>query len=140
MCLRIDDNDETICWSWERPDGGRSFESPDLGTLSLREPRVDLSAANVRDVVLMTRPESIRFGAASADAPVARVIERVPSGGWDEYVLRLRSGEVWRARVPAGTPRAEIGADVALDLRPDPQMIYPAPPRGPAKPASEDVA
>ena len=25
LTARIDDNDETICWSWERPDGGRSF-------------------------------------------------------------------------------------------------------------------
>ncbi|MBI2949274.1 MAG: ThuA domain-containing protein [Verrucomicrobia bacterium] len=25
LTARIDDNDETACWSWERPDGGRSF-------------------------------------------------------------------------------------------------------------------
>jgi type 1 glutamine amidotransferase len=25
LTARIDDNDETVCWSWERPDGGRSF-------------------------------------------------------------------------------------------------------------------
>jgi len=25
LTARIDDNDETICWSWERPEGGRSF-------------------------------------------------------------------------------------------------------------------
>jgi hypothetical protein len=23
--VRIDDSDETVAWSWERPDGGRSF-------------------------------------------------------------------------------------------------------------------
>jgi len=25
LTARIDDNDETVCWSWERPDRGRSF-------------------------------------------------------------------------------------------------------------------
>ncbi|MEO8425740.1 MAG: ThuA domain-containing protein [Verrucomicrobiota bacterium] len=25
LTARIDDNDETVCWSWERPDGGHSF-------------------------------------------------------------------------------------------------------------------
>ncbi len=25
LTARIDDNDEVVCWSWERPDGGRSF-------------------------------------------------------------------------------------------------------------------
>ena len=25
LTARIDDDDEVVCWSWERPDGGRSF-------------------------------------------------------------------------------------------------------------------
>jgi type 1 glutamine amidotransferase len=25
LTARIDDNDETVCWAWDRPDGGRSF-------------------------------------------------------------------------------------------------------------------
>ncbi len=107
-------------------EGGHCFEAPDLGRLTLARPRPDLLDAG--SVVLMTRPEAVRFSAVQADvqnAAVVTVIERIPSGAADEYTLRLASGKEWRARVDMRTARSEVGAQVALELFADALFFYP---------------
>ena len=108
-------------------DDGRQCIAAGLGTVTLAAP-----VAGAREVVLMARPEVVQLsplsdGSASAAsaATAATVIERVPSGGMDEYAVRLASGAVWRARVDMRSPRIAVGARVAVTPRADALFIYP---------------
>lgn len=103
---------------------GRVFESPDLGRVVLAAARGDLARAGVREVELLCRPESLRFAGATA-GPLATVVERVPFGASDEYLLKLPSGRPWRARIDSRTERVEVGKAVGLELRADEVLVYP---------------
>ncbi len=108
---------------------GRSLESPGLGRIELARPCTELAARGTRDVVLMTRPEAVGLASAGAAAPgqaLATVVERVPFGGCDEYVLKLANGQLWRARVDLRAERVPVGSQVALALEPGSVLVYPA--------------
>ena len=111
-------------------DGGQTFTSAQLGSLKLDPPALDLYQSGVREVVLLTRPESTTLRAVSAGPQAARIIERVPSGGMDEYAVSLPGGGVWRARVDMRTPRLEVGTSVVVEPFADAVLLYPRDARG----------
>ena len=107
---------------------GRSITVDGLGVLQPAQPCAALAAAGVRAVTVMVRPEATGLRAAGpSDGTVAlaTVVERVPSGGMDEYVLALANGLQWRARVDMRTPRSDVGAQVLIEPRADALLIYP---------------
>jgi len=104
---------------------GAHFEAPGFGRVALAGAPVTI-VPNGRPAMLMVRPEAVRLRPAAAGADLATVIERVPSGGMDEYAVRLGGGQVWRARVDMRTPRIAVGATVAVEPLADGLMLYPA--------------
>ena len=104
---------------------GATFEAPGFPRIALGGAPVCM-AAKGGAALLMVRPESVRLRPATGGEALATVIERVPSGGMDEYAVRLAGGQVWRARVDMRTPRIAVGATVAVEPLTDGLMLYPA--------------
>src|SRR5579871_1626867 len=103
----------------ELADNGATFISPDLGRISLGEPRP--CKGGVR-YLLQVRPESVRVLPKTPGHAEAIVLDRTMAGPWQEYALQLASGLRWRARVDHGQKRFSVGEAVGLTF--DPGSIF----------------
>jgi iron(III) transport system ATP-binding protein len=103
---------------------GAHFESADLGAVVIgRPPQL---AAGTREVLLMVRPDGVDLHATPSGT--ATIIDRIPSGGLDEYTVRLASGVLWRIRTDSRTVRLDEGERVRLLPRADALFVFPSSP------------
>ncbi|MFO1190522.1 MAG: ABC transporter ATP-binding protein [Alphaproteobacteria bacterium] len=102
---------------------GRMFESSDIGRFALGTAGAGAGSPADR-VVLMTRPESVRLALADGRMPEAVVIDRVLVGALAEYVVELKSGVRWRARIDAHADPFAAGQKVGLDLAPEGTLVF----------------
>lgn len=104
-------------------DDARVFESGDIGRIALGAGCI-VSGIPADRAVLMTRPESVRLALADGRPAEAVVIDRVLVGALAEYVIELRSGVRWRARIDAHADPFAAGQTVALDLAPEAILVF----------------
>lgn len=109
----------------ELTDGGRTFQSAELGRIPLGVSDRPQGPDN-QPAVLMTRPESVRFR-RTANGARAKIVDRMSMGAFDEYVLEFANGKRWRARLDRSTRRQDVGLKVDVDIPPDAAFVYPNP-------------
>lgn len=109
----------------EIADGGRTFQSAELGRMPLGMTDLAQGLEN-QPAVLMTRPESVRFQPTQNGAS-ARVVDRMSMGAFDEYVLEFPNGKRWRARLDRSARRQDVGSRVHVDIPSNAAFVYPNP-------------
>jgi iron(III) transport system ATP-binding protein len=103
---------------------GAHFDSSDLGMIAIGGRPAPANSS--RDALLLVRPDGVELHADPLGP--ATVIDRVPTGGLDEYTVRMSSGALWRIRVDTRSVRLEPGGRVRVLPRADAVFIFPSQP------------